>query len=64
MPLYDEDGTVLWPELMDRLDSIPRNGTPIFATAWQPSALQPVLILTPSSWACDTAAAPKAVTLI
>jgi hypothetical protein len=27
MPLYDEDGTVLWPELMDRLDSTPRNGT-------------------------------------
>ena len=27
MPLYDEDGTVLWPELMARLDSIPRLGT-------------------------------------
>jgi integrase len=27
MPLYDADGTVLWPELMARLDSAPRNGT-------------------------------------
>ena len=27
IPLYDEDGTVLWPELMDRLDAAPRNGT-------------------------------------
>jgi len=27
MPLYDEDGTVLWPELMAHLDSIPRHGT-------------------------------------
>jgi hypothetical protein len=27
MPLYDEDGTALWPELMARLDSIPRHGT-------------------------------------
>jgi hypothetical protein len=27
MPLNDEDGTVLWPELMARLDSIPRHGT-------------------------------------
>jgi integrase len=27
MPLYDEDGTVLWPELMERLDGAPRRGT-------------------------------------
>jgi hypothetical protein len=27
LPLYDEDGTALWPELMARLDSAPRNGT-------------------------------------
>jgi hypothetical protein len=27
IPLYDEDGTVLWPELMERLDAAPRNGT-------------------------------------
>jgi hypothetical protein len=27
MPLYDEDGTVLWPELMDRLDRSLRHGT-------------------------------------
>jgi hypothetical protein len=27
IPLYDEDGTVLWPELMERLDSNPRHGT-------------------------------------
>jgi hypothetical protein len=27
MPLYDEDGTVLWPELMERLDGSPRRGT-------------------------------------
>ena len=27
MPLYDEDGTVLWPELMDRLDNAERRGT-------------------------------------
>jgi hypothetical protein len=27
IPLYDEDGTVLWPELMERLDSAPRYGT-------------------------------------
>jgi Phage integrase family len=26
MPLYDEDGTVLWPELMERLDAAPRRG--------------------------------------
>jgi hypothetical protein len=27
MPLYDEDGTVLWPELMTRLDAATRRGT-------------------------------------
>jgi hypothetical protein len=27
MPLYDEDGTVLWPELTERLDGAPRRGT-------------------------------------
>jgi hypothetical protein len=27
MPLYDEDGTVLWPELMERLDAAPRRGS-------------------------------------
>jgi hypothetical protein len=27
MPLYDEDGTVLWPELMARLDKAARRGT-------------------------------------
>jgi hypothetical protein len=27
MPLYDEDGTVLWPNLMERLDAAPRRGT-------------------------------------
>jgi hypothetical protein len=27
IPLYDEDGTVLWPALMERLDSSPRHGT-------------------------------------
>ena len=27
MPLYDEDQTVLWLELMERLDSAPRHGT-------------------------------------
>jgi hypothetical protein len=27
MPLYDEDGTVLWPELMARLDAAMRRGT-------------------------------------
>ena len=27
IPLYDEDGTVLWPELMERLDATPRYGT-------------------------------------
>lgn len=27
MPLYDEDGTVLWPELMERLDGATRRGT-------------------------------------
>jgi len=27
MPLYDEDGTVLWPELMARLDTATRRGT-------------------------------------
>ncbi|MBA2589537.1 MAG: hypothetical protein H0U98_13045 [Alphaproteobacteria bacterium] len=27
MPLYDVDGTVLWPELMERLDAAPRHGT-------------------------------------
>lgn len=27
LPLYDNDGTVLWPELVERLDSAPRFGT-------------------------------------
>jgi hypothetical protein len=27
IPLYDDDGTVLWPELMERLDTAPRHGT-------------------------------------
>jgi hypothetical protein len=27
LPLYDEDGTALWPELMARLDATPRQGT-------------------------------------
>jgi hypothetical protein len=27
MPLYDDDGTILWPELMERLDTAPRRGT-------------------------------------
>jgi hypothetical protein len=27
LPLYDSDGTALWPELMARLDTAPRNGT-------------------------------------
>jgi hypothetical protein len=27
MPLYDEDGTILWPELMTRLDAAARRGT-------------------------------------
>ncbi len=27
IPLYDEDGTVLWPELMERLDAAPRYST-------------------------------------
>jgi hypothetical protein len=27
VPLYDDDGTALWPELMQRLDASPRNGT-------------------------------------
>ena len=27
LPQYDEDGTALWPELMDRLDATPRQGT-------------------------------------
>ncbi len=27
MPLYDEDGTALWPELMERLDGAIRRGT-------------------------------------
>jgi integrase len=27
MPLHDEDGTALWPELMERLDAAPKYGT-------------------------------------
>jgi hypothetical protein len=27
IPLFDDDGTALWPELMERLDSAPRRGT-------------------------------------
>ena len=27
VPLYDDDGTVLWPELMHRLDTADRRGT-------------------------------------
>jgi hypothetical protein len=27
LPLYDEDGTALWPDLMERLDSCSRRGT-------------------------------------
>lgn len=35
IPLYDEDGTVLWPELMARLDAAPRYGT-LIVTRDQP----------------------------
>jgi len=35
IPLYDEDGTVLWPELMARLDAAPRHGT-LIVTRDQP----------------------------
>jgi hypothetical protein len=27
VPLYDPDGTALWPEIMNRLDAAPRHGT-------------------------------------
>jgi len=27
LPLFDEDGTVLWPEMMERLDAAPRHGS-------------------------------------
>jgi hypothetical protein len=27
MPLYDEDDTILWPELMERLDGAARRGS-------------------------------------
>ena len=27
MPLHDEDGTALWPELMERLDEVAKHGT-------------------------------------
>ncbi|GJD47817.1 hypothetical protein OPKNFCMD_0528 [Methylobacterium crusticola] len=27
LPLFDADGTVLWPELMERLDAAPKHGT-------------------------------------
>ncbi|MDU0339555.1 hypothetical protein [Bosea rubneri] len=35
IPLYDEDGTELWPELMSRLDAAPRHGT-LIVTRDQP----------------------------
>jgi integrase len=35
IPLYDEDGTVLWPELTARLDAAPRYGT-LIVTRDQP----------------------------
>jgi len=35
IPLYDEDGTVLWPEIMTRLDTAPRRGT-LIITREQP----------------------------
>ena len=35
IPLYDEDGTMLWPELMARLDAAPRYGT-LIVTRDQP----------------------------
>ena len=27
LPLYDDDGTALWPDIMDRLDASDRHGT-------------------------------------
>ncbi len=27
LPLYDEDGTALWPELIERMDNAPRRGS-------------------------------------
>ena len=27
LPLYDDDGTALWPDIMDRLDNSDRHGT-------------------------------------
>jgi hypothetical protein len=35
LPLYDQDGTALWPEIMERLDSAPRRGT-LIVTRDQP----------------------------
>jgi hypothetical protein len=35
IPLYDEDGTMLWPELVARLDAAPRYGT-LIVTRDQP----------------------------
>ena len=43
LPLYDEDGTALWPELMARLDAAPRRGnlrSPPLADARQLLACQ------------------------
>jgi hypothetical protein len=58
MPLHDEDGTALWPELMERLDATTKHGTLIVQKCtfhgtrttsgieWQRFVKQPVSIST------------------
>jgi hypothetical protein len=43
LPLYDEDGTALWPELMARLDAAPRRGT-LIITRDQPDRQRKVYL--------------------
>lgn len=43
LPLFDVDGTILWPELMDRLERLPRRGT-LIVTRDQPDRRRKVCL--------------------
>lgn len=43
LPLFDEDGTALWPELMARLDATPRRGT-LIVTRDEPDRIRKIYL--------------------